>query len=127
MMGAALDSAAQSVAAVPENFGYQGQRVDEAPRGLWLEFGVGSGKTTAYISWKLKSLFTKKVILHGFDSFRGLPSSWVHTKLGTGTFTMRGQIPEHLQNAENVRVHEGLFSETLKDLDVYGSAPVAFA
>jgi hypothetical protein len=97
---------------------------------LFLEFGVGSGKTTAVIAWKLKQLYGEHgATIHGFDSFQGIPESWDHTNLVAGTFSMDGEIPEHLVNMTNVKVHVGLFNETLPDLNPYlaAKAPVAFA
>jgi len=125
MMVAAVDAAARSPAASPTQHGLL--PVEAAPHGLWLEFGVGSGKSTAAISVRLKALLGAETMLHGFDSFQGLPTSWAHTKLGPGTFSTGGVVPEHLTRLENVRVHVGLFSATLQDLDAFGPAPVAFA
>lgn len=101
-----------------------------AKQGLWLEFGVGSGKTTAVIAYQLEKIYGKDgPTLHGFDSFKGLPTSWAHTKLGPGTFSTDGKVPEHLAAFSNVMVHIGLFSETLHDLEdgLLQGAPVAFA
>mmetsp|Transcript_42252 Transcript_42252/g.126425 ORF Transcript_42252/g.126425 Transcript_42252/m.126425 type:complete len:530 (-) Transcript_42252:38-1627(-) len=125
MMAAAVDAAVRSPAANP---GQHGLPVPASkPHGIWLEFGVGSGKSTAAIAVRLKARLGPQAVLHGFDSFRGLPTSWAHTKLGAGTFSTGGVIPEHLARMENVRVHVGLFSETLQDLDEFGPTPVAFA
>lgn len=44
-------------------------------------------------------------------------SSQAHTKLGPGTFSTGGEVPEHLQRLSNVEIHVGLFSRTLADLD----------
>lgn len=126
MIGEAMNQAQHSLAASPEVAG-----LPAAPgckRGLWLEFGVGSGKTTAVIGWRLKHLFGEDgATLHGFDSFEGLPTSWEHTKLVTGTFSMGGEVPQHLTSMANVRIHVGLFSATLSDLDEFVATPVAFA
>ena len=40
---------------------------------LYLEFGVHQGKSIAYWSRILKS---DRAVLHGFDSFEGLPEVW---------------------------------------------------
>jgi len=125
MMGAAVDAASRSLASTALEHKLF-KMPDTDPHGLWLEFGVGSGKTTAYISLRMQSMFGPGVKLHGFDSFQGLPTSWAHTKLQTGTFSMGGQIPEHLNDKTNVQIHVGLFGETLPELDVYGAMPVAF-
>lgn len=119
MMSASVEAASRSPAA---------QRSHEpSPHGLWLEFGVGSGKSTAAIATWMRSLLGGSATLHGFDSFQGLPESWAHTKLGVGTFSTGGVVPEHLASLDNVRIHVGLFSETLADLDKLGAVPVAFA
>jgi hypothetical protein len=115
MMTSAVNTAGESLSA-------------PADRSLWLEFGVGSGKTTAVIGWKMKQLFGEHgAMLHGFDSFQGLPESWEFTNLGPETFSMGGEIPEHLLNMSNVEIHVGLFNETLVDLAPYQTWPVAFA
>lgn len=124
LMGAAVRAAADSAAAEPAAYGLPAPA--SAPRGLWLEFGVGSGKTTAYIA-RLMTATVPEATLHGFDSFQGLPTSWAHTKLPAGTFSRGGAIPEHLADMPNVEVHVGLFAQTLPDLDRHGQAPVAFA
>jgi hypothetical protein len=124
MMRAAVQAGADSMAAMPALRG--DVSATNSPHGLWLEFGVGSGKTTAYIGSQMKSLLGDTAVLHGFDSFQGLPTSWAHTNLEAGTFSMGGEIPEHLTKLPNVKVHVGLFSETLGDLGEFGDAPVAF-
>mmetsp|Transcript_14640 Transcript_14640/g.41850 ORF Transcript_14640/g.41850 Transcript_14640/m.41850 type:complete len:362 (-) Transcript_14640:3-1088(-) len=120
MMAAAIDAGSRSVAAAPARYGLE----TGVPSGLWLEFGVGSGQTTAAIATRLKSIYGYDVVLHGFDSFLGLPASWAHTKLGAGAFSTGGRVPEHLLAMGNVRVHAGLFAATLGGL---GEGPVAFA
>jgi len=102
--------------------------LENGDRGLWLEFGVGSGKTTAVIAWRMKTLLEEEnTMLHGFDSFEGLPTAWDNTKLKVGTFGRQGKVPEHLSQIRNVKIHVGLFSKTLTDLDEFGGTPVAFA
>lgn len=126
LMAAVLDAAAASPAASPTRTGLPA--APSCPRGLWLEFGVGSGRTTAAIALRMRALLGgDEARLHGFDSFQGLPTSWEHTNLGVGTFSTGGEVPEHLQNMANVQIHVGLFSKTLADLDAHGEAPVAFA
>lgn len=124
LMQAAVNSAMESPAARPERFGLPAAA---NPHGLWLEFGVGSGKTTAAIAFQMQALVGQAAKLHGFDSFQGLPSDWDHTHLAAGTFSTGGQIPPHLLEMKNVQIHVGLFSQTLGDLDQFGNTPVAFA
>ncbi|MBT8354268.1 MAG: class I SAM-dependent methyltransferase [Desulfobacterales bacterium] len=70
--------------------------------GNYLEFGVFSGYTINHIS-----SMTDQVV-HGFDSFRGLPEDWGTTK--KGKFSTNGNLPSV---NENVILHVGLFEETL--------------
>lgn len=123
-MQAAVNSAMESPAARPERYGLPAAA---NPHGLWLEFGVGSGKTTAAIAFQMQALVGQAAKLHGFDSFQGLPSDWDHTHLAAGTFSTGGQVPPHLLEMKNVQIHVGLFSQTLGDLDQFGNTPVAFA
>jgi hypothetical protein len=74
--------------------------------GLWLEFGVFTGRTINYISLKTQ----QKV--YGFDSFLGLRDSddelW-----SNGQFNLDGNIPNNLR--ENVVVIPGFFEDVLDD------------
>lgn len=73
---------------------------------LYLEFGVWAGHSMRYWSRALKH---PESILHGFDSFEGLPEEagrW--TK---GQFTMGGQIPQI--DDPRVRFFKGWFNEVL--------------
>lgn len=91
---------------------------------LWMEFGVASGKSTAFIASQMKRR-APRAKLHGFDSFLGIQTGW-NSKLAE-SFSMEGKPPEHLENMDNVEIHIGYFAETLKDLDRYRQMPVAFA
>nr|VFJ58555.1 MAG: Methyltransferase domain-containing protein [Candidatus Kentron sp. DK] len=97
--------------------------------GLFLEFGVASGRTINHIASKIK---TK---VYGFDSFEGLPETW-RTGFKKGTFV--GKIPDV---AENVELIVGMFEVTLPyfamnttenvtflhvDCDLYSSAKTIF-
>ncbi|CAD7946775.1 unnamed protein product [Amoebophrya sp. A120] len=82
---------------------------------VWAEFGVASGKSTAYIATALKKTYGSRVTLHGFDSFVGIPEKW--NNLEGGTFTMEGKVPEIVTNMPNIQVHKGWFNETKTDLD----------
>ncbi len=72
--------------------------------GLFLEFGVRTGQTINFIS----SLNPTKVI-HGFDSFAGLPEAWTGWVQEKGTFSGEG-IP---QVNSNVRLVAGWFEDSL--------------
>jgi hypothetical protein len=70
--------------------------------GLICEFGVYTGETINHISSLTSS------IVHGFDSFEGLPEEW-RQGVGKGAFHL-GQLPAVRQNVE---LHKGLFSDSL--------------
>ena len=84
--------------------------------GLYLEFGVASGTTINIIA----SL--TKAIVHGFDSFEGLPEDWwgVYKK---GTFASPGRRPK---TRKNVTLHVGWFNDTLPRFLETHREPVAF-
>lgn len=73
--------------------------------GLWLEFGVFSGKT---INLMAKHAPPGRTV-YGFDTFEGLPESW-RDKFAKGTFDCKGKFPEV---ESNVTLVKGLFQDTL--------------
>jgi len=73
--------------------------------GLYLEFGVHKGVSINFLASKLP----EGAIIHGFDSFEGLPDKWLFGR-GPGHFSTGGQLPEV---AANVRLHKGWFSDSL--------------
>jgi len=87
--------------------------------GEWVEFGSFSGTTIRYISNKRKELGGTRVV-HGFDSFQGLPSTWRHGAVGgeafddsytsAGSFDRHGEPP--FQDPQSVQWHVGWFNET---------------
>ena len=98
--------------------------------GLIMEFGVASGFSIR----KLASMTEQEI--HGFDSFEGLPESWI--QLPKGAFNLGGKPPSA---PKHVIFHVGLFSETLSlflekhvgavkflniDCDLYSSTKVVF-
>ena len=72
---------------------------------LYLEFGVFQGAATRYWSGLLRNPESK---LHGFDSFEGLPETWVRPD---GHFSVGGQIPKIAD--PRVEFFKGWFSDTL--------------
>lgn len=105
--------------------------VDE---GLWLEFGVYSGRTINYISQ-----FSKRTV-YGFDSFEGLPEEWIRSDGGfkKGFFSTQGKLPKV---NSNVQLIKGWFDVTLPlfikehpdpvyflhvDCDIYSSTKTIF-
>ncbi len=74
--------------------------------GLFLEFGVWKGRSINRIASKTRQL------VHGFDSFEGLPEAW-RTGFNTGEFALpTNQLPEV---KENVRLIKGWFNQTLPE------------
>lgn len=101
--------------------------------GLFLEFGVATGASINFIAERVKG------IVHGFDSFQGLPESWFD-KTPEGSFSTGGKLPVV---RDNVKLHVGLFDQTLPkfneqcqsqeqiafmhvDCDLYSSAKIIF-
>lgn len=73
--------------------------------GLWLEFGVASGRTINIISEKTEN----KVF--GFDTFTGLPEDWGNGWQAKGAFSQDGELPKVNSNVELI---VGLFQDTLE-------------
>lgn len=88
--------------------------ISQADGGLWMEFGVFGGVTVNLISGMTSG------VVHGFDSFHGLPEDWhIGTKPGSPansrtivkqTFDLQGVMPAV---RPNVKLHKGWFNETL--------------
>ena len=79
--------------------------VDRVSRpGLFLEFGVFSGKSIWVIAERSSNL------VHGFDSFEGLPEDWTGNKDPKGKYSTGGRLPAV---PPNVRLYKGWFSDTL--------------
>jgi hypothetical protein len=82
--------------------------------GLYLEFGVASGTSINQLAEK-----TSKIV-HGFDSFEGLPEDW-RDGFDKGAFACA--MPKVLPN---VVLHRGWFDNTLPNFVERNSEPVAF-
>jgi len=91
--------------------------------GHYLEFGVFTGGTIRYIAKQLKNSGKRDVIVHGFDSFEGLPQAWAGFNLARSTFSLRGMLP---RVPHNVRLHKGWFSASIASWCERFSGPVAF-
>src|SRR5712692_11036521 len=68
--------------------------------GHYLEFGVFTGGTIRFIARRAGGR-----LIHGFDSFAGLPEAWAGFGLRGRTFDVRGRLP---RVPANVRLHPGL-------------------
>lgn len=94
-----------------------GNEVDPmlAQQGLFLEFGVATGRTLNH--WA--RLWPSKII-HGFDGFQGLPEDWIWN-IRRGHFRQR--LPWVRSNCELV---VGWFNETMHDFLGKHTQPLAF-
>ena len=79
---------------------------------LYLEFGVAFGDSIRFWSDLLRG---SDAVLHGFDSFEGLPEDW-NRYTPKGAYSTDGVIPE--VNDERVRFFKGLFQDTLADYEL---------
>jgi Methyltransferase domain len=90
--------------------------------GLWLEFGVSIGMSTATLADCAAAADAR---LYGFDSFEGLPEEWVVSDDETwskGAFTGRpSKVPD------NVELVDGWFDDTLPRFLETHPGRVAFA
>ncbi|MEI9915795.1 MAG: class I SAM-dependent methyltransferase [Methylovirgula sp.] len=71
--------------------------------GLYLEFGVHQGTSIGFIAERYDGM------IHGFDSFEGLPEDWKSDGL-KGAFDLGGVLPKV---PDNVVLHKGWFADTL--------------
>lgn len=93
--------------------------VDRAPKqGLIFEFGVATGNTTNIIANAAKPR-----IVHGFDSFEGLPEDWSGHVETRGAFSRQGTLPRVIKN---VKLYKGWFSESLPEFLKNNTGPIAF-
>jgi len=82
--------------------------------GLFLEFGVGRGKSMRWIAAQHSGT------VHGFDSFEGIQEHWNGNPIGSFAQQKRPDVPS------NVQFHVGYFDATLPGfLETYED-PIAF-
>ncbi|MDY6836565.1 MAG: TylF/MycF/NovP-related O-methyltransferase [Thermodesulfobacteriota bacterium] len=85
-------------------------------RVLYLEFGVFEGASIRYWSRELQH---PDSILHGFDSFEGLPEDFdvsYHYSLGKGAFSTQGRVP--VIHDKRVKFFKGWFDQVLPGYSV---------
>ena len=80
---------------MPQAIGFDSQKelIDFAleqarSSGHYLEFGVFSGGTIRHIARRKRA-----AVIHGFDSFEGLPEPWSGFTLGQRVFSRGGHLP----------------------------------
>ncbi len=82
--------------------------------GLFLEFGVGRGKSIRWIATE-----TQRTV-HGFDSFEGIPEYWNGNPAGTFARSKLPKVPD------NVELHVGLFDKSIAEFVAVNQDPIAF-
>jgi len=82
--------------------------------GLYLEFGVGRGKSMRWIAPRVAGT------VHGFDSFEGIPEHWNGNPIGAFAQKKLPKVPA------NVEFHVGLFGDTLPEFMKNHPGPIAF-
>ena len=90
--------------------------------GSFLEFGVWKGRSIIITSKLIGGERGTLKIVHGFDSFEGLPEDWLWWDV-KGKFNLHGKLPEV---PKNVKLHKGWFHETLPKFLVENHESVAF-
>jgi predicted O-methyltransferase YrrM len=110
---------------MPNALGFENQRevIEYSLReikvdGHYLEFGVFTGGTIRFMAKRIGSR-----IIHGFDSFEGLPESWHGFSLAREVFSLKGRLPKV---PANVRLHRGWFEHSLPPWLAENPGPVAF-
>lgn len=86
--------------------------------GHWMEFGVRSGDS---IRWLLDK--RPKQIIHGFDSWEGLPEEWKTGGKNYPAGSMAVPVPVF---EDNVQLHQGWFDRTLEPWKMDNTATVAY-
>lgn len=110
---------------LPEAMGFETQKEltvyalrEVRVEGEYIECGVFSGGTIRFIAKNIKDK-----IIHGFDSFEGLPEEWHGFILGKNAFSRGGRLPKVPQN---VILHKGWFKDTLPKWSEQNSKPICF-
>jgi len=110
---------------MPQAIGFDSQKelIDFAleqarASGHYLEFGVFSGGTIRHIARRKRA-----AVIHGFDSFEGLPEPWSGFTLGQRVFSRGGHLP---RVPANVVLHKGWFKDTVPQWCRETDGPIAF-
>jgi len=86
--------------------------------GIFAEFGVNEGGTVSFIARR-----NPNQVVHGFDSFEGLPEDWSGNKMSAGYFNRKGRLP---RVPSNVELHAGWFDKSLPKFVEEHRGPAAF-
>lgn len=87
-------------------------------KGHYLEFGVFTGGTIRFMAKRVGG-----TVIHGFDSFEGLPEDWGGFQLGKSAFDVGGRLP---RVPENVKLYRGWFNQSLPPWCAENPGPIAF-
>jgi hypothetical protein len=86
--------------------------------GHYLEFGVFTGGTIRFMAKRVGGS-----VIHGFDSFEGLPEDWGGFQLGKAAFDVGGKLPSV---PDNVKLYPGWFNVSLPPWCAGNPGPIAF-
>ncbi len=92
--------------------------LERAAPGEALEFGVAGGRSITVLAQA-----AAPNLVHGFDSFEGLPEDWTGHMERRGAFSQRGLLPKV---PANVRLHRGWFSDSLPPWLAQNAGPIGF-
>lgn len=101
-----------------------GVEAAKLPGGFFLELGVGMARTINFIA-----ALKPREIIHGFDSFEGLPEDWDKGNIvrQKGTFALKNAsfMPPLVKN---IRVYKGLFEDVLPQFkeEILKGTPISF-
>lgn len=84
--------------------------------GLWLEFGVYTGGSISGIARRWPD-----IVIHGFDSFEGLPDVWAFNP--KGAFDVGGKLPDV---PDNVRLYKGWYEDTVPRFFAVNPGKIAY-
>jgi len=84
--------------------------------GHWCEFGVREGRS---LNWLIEAY--PEQIIHGFDSWLGLPEDWDN---GTGKVPDMSCEPPTVP--EHIKLHKGWFKDTVPAWKKLNKGPIAF-
>ncbi|MGE3303384.1 MAG: TylF/MycF/NovP-related O-methyltransferase [Hyphomonadaceae bacterium] len=92
--------------------------------GHYMEFGVFTGGTIRFMAKLLqRNPAARKAVIHGFDSFEGLPEAWSGFNLGGRAFDVGGKLPSV---PSNVKLHKGWFENSIPPWLERNPGPIAF-
>ena len=86
--------------------------------GHWMEFGVREGDTMGWLLDKRPNQ-----VIHGFDSWEGLPEEWKTGGKDYAAGSMAVPMPEF---PDNVHLHKGWFDQTLEPWMAENPGSVAY-